>query len=41
MGFRPWGIVWAVRASLLIEYQPLMGLWLSGCSEVGPSSPDM
>ena len=24
-GFRPWGIVWALRASLLIEYQPLMG----------------
>ena len=25
MGFRPWGIVWALRASLLIEHQPLMG----------------
>ena len=25
MGIRPWGIVWALRASLLIEHQPLMG----------------
>ena len=24
MGFRPWGIVWALRASLLLEHQPLM-----------------